>query len=71
MRYLKEGLRMLKAKGIHVMLDFHALPGVATPNQMFAGRCTRDVQFYVRLPMHSEAEMLTHNLRRRETIIGH
>jgi len=46
MKYLKKGLRMLKAKGIHVILDFHALPGVSSPNQMFAGRCTSDVQFY-------------------------
>ncbi|KAG8739589.1 hypothetical protein FRC10_005417 [Ceratobasidium sp. 414] len=46
MQYLKQGLRMLKAKGINVILDFHALPGVASPNQMFAGRCTSDVQFY-------------------------
>ncbi|KAF8601196.1 glycoside hydrolase [Ceratobasidium sp. AG-I] len=44
--YLKKGLRMLKAKGIHVILDFHALPGVSSANQMFAGRCTTDVQFY-------------------------
>ncbi|KAB5589537.1 Glucan endo-1,6-beta-glucosidase B [Ceratobasidium theobromae] len=46
MRYLKRGLRMLKKKGIHAILDLHALPGVSTPNQMFAGRCTSDVQFY-------------------------
>ncbi|CAE6445319.1 unnamed protein product [Rhizoctonia solani] len=46
MKWLKNGLRMLKAKGIHVMLDHHALPGVSTPNQMFAGHCTSDVQFY-------------------------
>ncbi|EUC58893.1 glycoside hydrolase family 5 protein [Rhizoctonia solani AG-3 Rhs1AP] len=46
MKYLKKGLGWLKKKGIHVMLDHHALPGVATPNQMFAGRCTGDVQFY-------------------------
>ncbi|KAG8759621.1 hypothetical protein FRC12_009716 [Ceratobasidium sp. 428] len=44
--YLKKGLRMLKAKGIHVILDFHALPGVSSANQMFAGRCTSDIQFY-------------------------
>ncbi|QRW09473.1 Cellulase (glycosyl hydrolase family 5 protein) [Ceratobasidium sp. AG-Ba] len=44
--YLKQALRMFKAKGIHVILDFHALPGVASANQMFAGRCTYDVQFY-------------------------
>ncbi|CAE6412240.1 unnamed protein product [Rhizoctonia solani] len=46
LEYLKKGLRMLKAKGIHVLLDFHAMPGVAAINQMFAGRCTADVQFY-------------------------
>ncbi|KDN33673.1 hypothetical protein RSAG8_13236, partial [Rhizoctonia solani AG-8 WAC10335] len=46
MKYLKKGLGWLKKKGIHVMLDHHALPGVATANQMFAGRCTSDVQFY-------------------------
>lgn len=46
MKYLKRGLRMLKEKGIYAILDLHALPGVSTPNQMFAGRCTSDVQFY-------------------------
>ncbi|KAF8729308.1 Cellulase (glycosyl hydrolase family 5), partial [Rhizoctonia solani] len=46
MKYLKKGLRWLKQRGIHVMLDHHALPGVASANQMFAGRCTTDVQFY-------------------------
>ncbi|KAH7339142.1 glycoside hydrolase superfamily [Rhizoctonia solani] len=46
LEYLKKGLRMLKQKGIHVLLDFHAMPGVAAINQMFAGRCTADVQFY-------------------------
>ncbi|KAF8695642.1 Cellulase (glycosyl hydrolase family 5), partial [Rhizoctonia solani] len=46
MKYLKKGLGWLKKKGIHVKLDHHALPGVSTPNQMFAGRCTSDVQFY-------------------------
>ncbi|KDN35654.1 hypothetical protein RSAG8_11397, partial [Rhizoctonia solani AG-8 WAC10335] len=46
LKYLKKGLRMLKQKGIHVLLDFHAMPGVAAPQQMFAGRCTTDVQFY-------------------------
>ncbi|CAE6350407.1 unnamed protein product [Rhizoctonia solani] len=44
--FLKSGLRMLKAKGIHIILDFHAMPGVAAVNQMFAGRCTSDVHFY-------------------------
>ncbi|KAG8728369.1 hypothetical protein FRC11_011204, partial [Ceratobasidium sp. 423] len=46
LKYLKNGLRMLKAKGIHAILDFHAMPGVAAVKQMFAGRCTDDVQFY-------------------------
>lgn len=35
--YQKRGLRQLKDAGIKVMLDHHALPGVQTPNQMFAG----------------------------------
>ncbi|EUC58895.1 glycoside hydrolase family 5 protein [Rhizoctonia solani AG-3 Rhs1AP] len=46
MKHLKKALGWFKAKGIHVMLDHHALPGVATAKQMFAGRCTSDVQFY-------------------------
>ncbi|QRV95252.1 Cellulase (glycosyl hydrolase family 5 protein) [Ceratobasidium sp. AG-Ba] len=46
MAYLKKGLKMLKAKGIHVLLDFHALPGVSSANQMFAGQCTPNVNFY-------------------------
>ncbi|CAE6454224.1 unnamed protein product [Rhizoctonia solani] len=46
MKHLKRALGWLKDKGIHVMLDHHALPGVASANQMFAGRCTSDVQFY-------------------------
>jgi hypothetical protein len=56
---------MLKAAGIHAILDHHALPGVSssnffqliifiptycsftsTVNQMFAGNCTSNVQFY-------------------------
>jgi hypothetical protein len=36
----------LREAGIAVILDHHALPGVAAVNQMFAGRCTSDVQFY-------------------------
>jgi len=43
---LKEGLKWLKEAGIVAILDHHALPGVAAENQMFAGRCTSDVQFY-------------------------
>ncbi|CUA70591.1 Glucan endo-1,6-beta-glucosidase B [Rhizoctonia solani] len=46
MKHLKKGLGWLKKKGIHVLLDHHALPGVASAKQMFAGRCTSDVQFY-------------------------
>ncbi|KAJ1302963.1 hypothetical protein OPQ81_003255 [Rhizoctonia solani] len=47
-KYLKKGLRWLKERGIHVILDHHALPGVASANQMFAGRCVdqSQVQFY-------------------------
>lgn len=43
---LQRGLQQLAAAGIAVILDHHALPGVASPNQMFAGRCTTDVEFY-------------------------
>ncbi|KAG8679167.1 hypothetical protein FRC08_017160 [Ceratobasidium sp. 394] len=50
-KYLKQGVRMLKAKGLHVLLDLHALPSVASANQMFAGCCTTDVQFYVSYPL--------------------
>jgi len=46
MRRLREGLEWLKEVGIAVILDHHALPGVASANQMFAGNCTSDVQFY-------------------------
>ena len=34
----KEGLEWLKEARIAVILDHHALPGVAAENQMFAGR---------------------------------
>ncbi|KAA1106639.1 hypothetical protein PGT21_036756 [Puccinia graminis f. sp. tritici] len=43
---LKRGLRQLRDAGFHVTLDMHALPGVSTSNQMFAGNVTSDVQFY-------------------------
>ncbi|KZT58409.1 glycoside hydrolase family 5 protein [Calocera cornea HHB12733] len=43
---LIRGLEMLKAANIAVILDHHALPGVATPLQMFAGNCTTIVEFY-------------------------
>ncbi|KAF9779204.1 glycoside hydrolase family 5 protein [Thelephora terrestris] len=46
MRRLKEGLGWLKEAGIAAILDHHALPGVSADSQMFAGRCTSDVQFY-------------------------
>lgn len=49
---LQRGLKQLKAAGIAVMLDHHALPGVATPGQMFAGRCTNDVEFYTPYNYH-------------------
>ncbi|KAJ8092784.1 hypothetical protein PM082_023612 [Marasmius tenuissimus] len=46
LKSLRRGLSQLRKAGIEVILDHHALPGVQTPNQMFAGRCTSDVQFY-------------------------
>ncbi|KAL0959245.1 hypothetical protein HGRIS_014518 [Hohenbuehelia grisea] len=49
---LRRGLTQLKKAGISVVLDHHALPGVHTPNQMFAGRCTPDVQFYTDYNFH-------------------
>ncbi|KAI0258701.1 glycoside hydrolase superfamily [Gloeopeniophorella convolvens] len=45
-KYLTNGLKMLKDAGIQAILDHHALPGVQTPGQMFTGNCTSDVQFY-------------------------
>jgi hypothetical protein len=52
MLQLQRGLRQLKAAGIAVILDHHALPGVAASKQMFAGRCTSDVQFYTPYNYH-------------------
>ncbi|KIM44396.1 glycoside hydrolase family 5 protein [Hebeloma cylindrosporum] len=49
---LQRGLRQLNAAGITVILDHHAPPGVASPNQNFAGRCTDDVQFYTQYNYH-------------------
>ncbi|KIM44393.1 glycoside hydrolase family 5 protein [Hebeloma cylindrosporum] len=49
---LQRGLRQLSKAGITVILDHHALPGVASPGQMFAGRCTDDVQFYTPYNYH-------------------
>lgn len=46
LKQLKRGLKQLRDANIAAILDHHALPGVQTPNQMFAGRCTTDVQFY-------------------------
>ncbi|OAV90458.1 hypothetical protein, variant [Puccinia triticina 1-1 BBBD Race 1] len=43
---LKRGLRQLRDAGFHVTLDMHAMPGVSTSNQQFAGNVTSDVQFY-------------------------
>ncbi|KAI0794399.1 glycoside hydrolase superfamily [Fomes fomentarius] len=44
--HLQRGLKALKQAGIAVILDHHALPGVQSENQQFAGRCTSDIQFY-------------------------
>ncbi|PPQ63116.1 hypothetical protein CVT24_005827, partial [Panaeolus cyanescens] len=49
---LQRGLQQLTNAGISVILDHHALPGVASPGQMFAGRCTNDVQFYTSANYH-------------------
>lgn len=46
LRHLKEGLQWLRDAGISVILDHHALPGAQTPDQMFTGSCTSDVEFY-------------------------
>ncbi|KAH9824032.1 family 5 glycoside hydrolase [Melampsora americana] len=43
---LKRGLRQLKAAGLNVQFSMHALPGVATANQNFAGNNTDQVHFY-------------------------
>lgn len=43
---LKRGLHMLSEAGIRVVLEHHALPGVSSSVQMFAGKCTTDIQFY-------------------------
>ncbi|KAF8909279.1 glycoside hydrolase family 5 protein [Gymnopilus junonius] len=49
---LQRGLKQLKAAGIAAILDHHALPGVATSGQEFAGRCTNDVEFYTPYNYH-------------------
>jgi hypothetical protein len=43
---LIRGLEMFKNAGLSVVLDHHALPGVSALNQMFAGNCTDQVEFY-------------------------
>ncbi|KIJ30723.1 glycoside hydrolase family 5 protein [Sphaerobolus stellatus SS14] len=45
-KQLKRGLQQLKNARINVLLDFHAMPGVSSSLQMFAGHCTSDVEFY-------------------------
>ncbi|KAI0714174.1 glycoside hydrolase family 5 protein [Cerioporus squamosus] len=44
--HLKRGVKMLKDAGMSIILDHHALPGVQTSDQAFAGQCTTDVEFY-------------------------
>ncbi|KDQ06470.1 glycoside hydrolase family 5 protein [Botryobasidium botryosum FD-172 SS1] len=43
---LIRGLELFKDAGMHVVLDHHALPGVSSSGQMFAGNCTTQVEFY-------------------------
>ncbi|KZP09600.1 glycoside hydrolase family 5 protein [Athelia psychrophila] len=43
---LIRGLNMFNKAGLNVILDHHALPGVAASGQMFAGNCTTLVEFY-------------------------
>ncbi|MBW0484287.1 hypothetical protein O181_024002 [Austropuccinia psidii MF-1] len=43
---LKRGLRQLTKAGFYVMLDMHALPGVSTFKDYFAGNVTSEVHFY-------------------------
>ncbi|KAH9958850.1 glycoside hydrolase family 5 protein [Russula dissimulans] len=45
-KYLVKGLEMLRKAGIRAILDHHALPGAQAVDQMFAGRCTSNPQFY-------------------------
>jgi len=49
---LRRGLKLLQKAGIVAILDHHALPGVQTAGQMFAGRCTSDVEFYTPYNYH-------------------
>ncbi|KXN88007.1 Glucan endo-1,6-beta-glucosidase B [Leucoagaricus sp. SymC.cos] len=52
LKQLRRGLKQLREAGIVVILDHHALPGVQTPQQMFTGRCTTDVEFYTQYNYH-------------------
>lgn len=52
LQQLKRGLKQLRGAGIGAILDHHALPGVQTPQQMFTGRCTKDVKFYTQYNYH-------------------
>jgi len=45
-KFLANGVNMLRKAGIQVILDHHALPGAQAKNQMFAGNCTSTPQFY-------------------------
>ncbi|KAF8493036.1 glycoside hydrolase family 5 protein [Russula emetica] len=45
-KYLANGLDMLRKAGIQAILVHHALPGVQVANQMFTGNCTSTPQFY-------------------------
>ncbi|KAI0630906.1 glycoside hydrolase family 5 protein [Trametes polyzona] len=51
-KQLQRGLRQLRDAGIGAILDHHAPPGVHSPNQMFTGHCTYDVQFYTEYNYH-------------------
>ncbi|KAJ8583531.1 glycoside hydrolase family 5 protein [Rhizopogon salebrosus TDB-379] len=51
-RVPRRGLNWLQDAGMQVILTHHALPGVQTPNQMFTGNCTSDVQFYTPYNYH-------------------
>ncbi|KAF8584224.1 glycoside hydrolase family 5 protein [Ramaria rubella] len=46
LKQLKRGIQQLKSAGINALLDFHAMPGVSSSLQMFAGNCTPNVEFY-------------------------
>ncbi|KAF8651858.1 hypothetical protein AX16_004632 [Volvariella volvacea WC 439] len=52
LKQLRRGLRQLHDNGIVAILDHHALPGAQATQQQFAGRCTRDPQFYTPYNYH-------------------